>query len=378
LSRLSILLGLVLTFAAGSPAASARTHTRHAARHVQRRHHRRRHHHPRPVHTKHPRSGVRAVTVSFSVTDENTSQVPCSSDGRRYTIAGTLVLPAGSPPPGVTVYVHGLGFGAYFWHFGAVRGYDYAGAEAALGHASLVIDRLGYGASSIPAGDASCVGSQASIVHQVVQDLRHGAYTAAGMASPPSFARVGLVGHSAGGQLAEVEAYSFRDVDALGLMEWADDLDYSTAAYAAFAGDAVQCVGGGSEQVRSTSPGYAAFGQTIAQYDALMFNDADPAVLAAANSRRTLDPCGQVESILTAVAVDLARIGSIRVPIAYVYASRDAIYEPGWYQLQQALYTSSPKVTAIGLPGVGHAITLERSARELQLAMSSWLAANRL
>jgi pimeloyl-ACP methyl ester carboxylesterase len=343
--------------------------------HRHRAHHHRRHKRRQPTS---PPAGVRALAVSFPVTNSNTSEVPCTSDGLHYTIAGTLVLPAGAPPPGVTLYVHGLGFGAYFWHFTAVPGYDYAGAEAALGHASVVIDRLGYGASSIPTGDAMCVGSQASIVHQIVQDLRHGTYAVEGSAMPPSFTRVGLVGHSAGGQLAEVEAYSFRDIDALGLMEWADDLDYSTGAYLAFTADAAACLSGGSDQVGSSSNEYVPFGQTAAQYDALMFANVDPAVLAAANALRPLDPCGQIGSILTGDTADLVRIGSITVPIAYVYAGSDGIFMPGWHQLQQALYISSPKVTSIGLPGVGHAVTLERSAHMLQLAMSEWLSANGL
>src|SRR6202007_2422936 len=118
-------------------------------------------------------------------------------------------------------------------------------------------------------------------LHQIVADLRDGDYTAAG--SAPAFTRVGLVGHSAGGELVEIEAYSFRDIDALGLMEGADQ-SYSLAAYSQFGVDAVECAAGGSRQVGSSARGYAAFGQSNAQYDALMFHDVDPAVLAAANS----------------------------------------------------------------------------------------------
>jgi len=51
-----------------------------------------------------------------------------------------------------------------------------------------VIDRLGYGSSSIPPGAATCIGSQATILHEIVQDLRSGSYTATGVATPPTFA----------------------------------------------------------------------------------------------------------------------------------------------------------------------------------------------
>lgn len=330
---------------------------------------------------RHPAiSTVRTVPVSFTVVNDNTSDVPCSADGGTYTISGSLVLPAGAIPSGVTLYVHGLGFARYFWDFTAVPGYDYAGTEATDGHASVLIDRLGYGQSSIPSGNASCVGSQATILHEIVGDLRSGSYSAPELARPPAFRRIGLVGHSAGGQLVEVEADSYHDVNALGVVEWSDDLSYSLGAYSAFGADAVQCVGGGSPQVGSSSTGYAAFGETTAEYDSLMFADVAPAVENAANQLRTLDPCGQIESVLTGVAVDLANIGSINVPIAFVHAGDDGIFtdQLPWAQIQEALYRSSPKVTDVSLPGEGHAVTLERSAPKLESAMNAWLTANGL
>jgi hypothetical protein len=370
----------------GAPDPDDRRHTTSRKRH---RHTKSRGHHghhkaitgrpmtPAPTPTK--SAQVRAMPVSLSVANVNTSMVPCSPDGNSYTLAGTLFLPAQSTPAGVTLYVHGLGFAGYFWHFTAVGGYDYATTEAEHGHASMVIDRLGYGASSIPPGTASCVGGQASIVHQVVQALRHGSYQATGTARSPSFSRVGLAGHSAGGQLVQIEAYSFSDIDALAVMDWADQ-SYSPSALSAFGAAGSQCAGGGSPQVGGRSNGYGAYGQTTAQYDSLMFHDTDPAVLAAANAMRTLDPCGDINSILNGVSVDVANVGSIKVPIAYVWGDQDANYIAGspWWQQQEAMYSSSPKVTDVTLTNTGHAVTLERSAPRLQTAMNHWLTANGL
>jgi hypothetical protein len=98
-------------------------------------------------------------------------------------------------------------------------------------------------------------------------------------------------------------------------------------AYTAFGGDAAQCVEGNVEQVGSSSTGYAQFGTTDTQYDSLMFHDVDPAVEAAANALRTNDPCGQIESILTGTAIDIANVGAINVPIAYVHAGSDGIFQ---------------------------------------------------
>ncbi len=326
--------------------------------------------------------GVEVVPVTFTVVNDNATQVSClpnSADEKTYTISGSLILPAGATPAGVTLYVHGLGYARYFWDFTAVPGYDYTGAEGAAGHASVVIDRLGYGKSSIPPGVATCVGSQATILHEIVQDLRAGKYTAGGLATPPTFSKVGLVGHSAGGQLVEVEAYTFKDVDALGVAEWADQF-YSLLAYTAFGVDAVQCAEGNVKQVGSSSTGYAQFGTTDAQYDSLMLHDVDPSVEAAVNALRTNDPCGQIESILTGTVIDILNVGSIKVPIAYVHGGDDAIFQAGlpWPSFQESLYSGASKLDDISLSGEGHAVTLERGAPKLDAAMGTWLTANGL
>jgi pimeloyl-ACP methyl ester carboxylesterase len=359
-----VLLGIAVC-ALGATTAPAFAHTRHrGGMHV------------------HPGTTARTIPVTFTVVNDNATAIPCfpaSADGKTYTVSGSLILPAGTTTPsGVTLYVHGLGYAGWFWNFTSVPGYNYAAAEAAAGHASVVIDRLGYGSSQIPPGAATCIGSQATIIHEIVQDLRAGTYTATGMAAP-TFSKIGLVGHSAGGELVEIEAYSFRDINALGIMEWADQF-YSLGAYAAFASDALQCVAGNTKQVGSSQTGYATFGQTNAQFNSLMLADAAPAVVSAVDAMRENDPCGQIESILTGTAFDLLGDPSIKVPIAYVHAGRDGIFQAPlpWPSLQEALYAGTSKLTDISLPGQGHAVTLERGAPRLQLAMSAWLTANGL
>jgi pimeloyl-ACP methyl ester carboxylesterase len=330
-----------------------------------------------------PSGGVRTIPVTFTVVNDNATAIPCipdNPDGQQYTISGTLVLPPGATAPsGVTLYAHGLGFASWFWDFTTVPGYDYAAAEAAAGHASVVIDRLGYGSSSIPPGTATCIGSQATILHEIVQQLKVGSYRSYVTTDLPTFKRVGLVGHSAGGELVEIEAYTFKDIDALGVMEWADQF-YSLGAYTAFGQDALQCVAGNVKQVGTNETGYAQFGETNAQFNSLMFADAAPNVVQAVDSMRENDPCGQIETILTGTLYDLLSNATIKVPIAYVHAGDDGIFQAPlpWPALQEALYAGSPKVTDISLPGEGHAVTLERGVGKLESAMSTWLTANHL
>jgi hypothetical protein len=123
---------------------------------------------------------VSVRTVRFHVQNVNRSLMPCPADGAGYDIVGRLVGPAGPPSSAVTVYVHGLGFGAFFWNLAERPAYDFAARLAAKGETSLVIDRLGYGSSGHPAGMQTCLGAQADVVHQVIGQLRAGAYQPSG------------------------------------------------------------------------------------------------------------------------------------------------------------------------------------------------------
>jgi hypothetical protein len=82
-------------------------------------------------------------------------RVPCASDGELYSVRGHVVAPKralSAPRRALTIYVSGgVLSGETTWRF-PVPGYDHARAMAQRGHASLVIDRLGWGSSDIPNG----------------------------------------------------------------------------------------------------------------------------------------------------------------------------------------------------------------------------------
>ena len=62
---------------------------------------------------------------------------------------------------------------------------------ARAGHASVTVDRLGYGASDKPPdGKSVCIGSQADVAHQIVGQLKAGSYTVQG-GKARKFKRVG-------------------------------------------------------------------------------------------------------------------------------------------------------------------------------------------
>jgi pimeloyl-ACP methyl ester carboxylesterase len=312
-------------------------------------------------------AGVSSSAVTFQVHNVNTSMVPCPTDGAAYTVKGHLTVPEGATPSAVVLDLHGLGYGEFFWDFQSVPDYDWAAGLADRGIASVSVDRLGYGASGHPPGNQSCMGGQADVAHQIVQALKSGSYTMDGGPAVP-FGRVVLAGHSAGGGISQVEAYSFHDVDGLMVFSWADS-DQSPQVLRAFAQTGGVCLSGGKP------PGYAPLGQSDDQFKALMFHRADPAVESAATAMRTPDPCGDDASIPAEIFVDHMQVPSIKLPVLIVIGADDAIFPPPALDHQRALYTGTSDVTAVSVPDTGHAVTLELSAPSTRDTVAAWLCA---
>src|SRR3954453_685825 len=158
------------------------------------------------------------VPVSFQVQNTNTSRDPCPSDGRSYVARGHLTGPRaavlGTGPRAVTFYYEGFDSGEWMWRFRLVPGYDYATEMAKLGQTSVAVDQVGYGGSGHPQGNDTCIGAQADIAHQIIGQLRSGTYGAEGTTAV-KFSQVVLGAHDVGAAAAEVESYTYKDIDGL-------------------------------------------------------------------------------------------------------------------------------------------------------------------
>src|SRR5919197_5577104 len=197
-----------------------------------------------------------AVPVSFQVQNTNTSRDPCPSDGKSYVVRGHLTGPRaaieGPAPRAVTLYYEGFDTGEWMWRFRLVPGYDYAAQMAKLGYASVTVDQVGYGASGHPQGNDTCIGAQADIAHQIVGQLRSGTYSAHGT-SPVKFKTVVLGAHDVGGAAAEVEAYSYDDINGLMVFTYQDQ-GYTPFVLEIAANAGARCAAGG-EPAYSGGPG---------------------------------------------------------------------------------------------------------------------------
>ncbi len=313
---------------------------------------------------------VGELPVVFTVRNTNTSKSPCTADGKTYEVRGHLVGPAArlaaTTPQAAALYVHGLGYGEFFWRFQGVPGYDYAAQQAADGLVSVVIDRLGYGASGRPDGNQVCYGSEADYLHQIVTQLRSGAYATPGTATHPSFSKVALVGHSAGGYMTEVEAGSYNDVDAL-VVAGFGNTGPGVPAYAAFGRSTLDCL-------LTPLPGnYANFGKTDADFQAAHFANADPAVVAAVTKLRAPDPCGDFMSAPASIVVDVLGANAIKAPVLIVNGANDALFPPPAGDNEKLLFLGNPDVRQVTLGGTGHAVTLGRTAPQFRALVGDWL-----
>jgi pimeloyl-ACP methyl ester carboxylesterase len=319
--------------------------------------------------------GIVERPVSFEVANTNTSQAPCVPDGATYTIRGHITGPTGALQDGtattIAVYLYGAEAGEWNWDLKDVPGYDYAAEMARLGHVSLTIDELGYGASDHPPnGNDTCQGAYADITHQIIQRLRGGDY-ALGTKPGIAFSRVVLVGHDMGGEVAEVEAYSYSDIDGLILATWADQGFTPYIIERTFTA--------GSEWCSESPSGYVHF-VSSEEWRTLLFYDAESSVIEATDALRNPNPCGVIRSVPPTVFADKAHVAQITVPVLIVFGDNDTlVWSRQGEEQQRDNFTGSHDKTEVFTPRAGHFLMFEKIEKTdlhpFRSTISGWLDA---
>lgn len=325
------------------------------------------------------------LPVAFEVKNTNTSRAPCQSDGASYTVRGHLTGPRsgilGSAPRAVTFYYQGMDSGEWNFRFRVVPGYDWAAELARLGHASVTIDQVGYGASGHPHGYDTCMGAQADIAHQIVGQLRAGDYIVEG-ARAVRFSKVAFAAHDVGGVAAEVEAYSYKDIDGLMLMTWQDQ-GYTSYILSRFSDASRRCAAGG-EPAYEGGPGGYIFFPPVEDYKLIMPNS-EPAVVEGAVASRLRNPCGLLASMPPTITASFASgqapipgLREIRVPVMLSLGQRDPVFTHDGFRQQAANFSGSDDVTSFLIDGSGHFTMLDRTAPRLRAATAEWLSSRGL
>lgn len=330
------------------------------------------------------RSSVLDLPVEFSVVNKNDSAYPCPNfDNLPYTVRGSLVAPRSvlvAPNPAVTLYLHGTTFGEFQWHLPELRaqGYDFAFELATRrggGHASVVIDQLGYGRSDHPSGYDICVGGLADIAYQIITQLRAGgdAYVAESLTSAPAFERVAIAGNSMGGLVAQIEEYSFHGADALiahGINNLPITLAHAAPNAAEFFADCQTSDGG-----VGNGYGYASSSPELERVS--FYWDIDDEVWEVVRRHTNPDSCANQFSEGEAIysPEQSNRIAEIDVPVLIVAGAFDLIVGPTMVvnEIQRARMTGSPEVTVVTIPSQGHVGQFERTSKALQQTIEAWL-----
>jgi hypothetical protein len=316
-----------------------------------------------------PSPTVLSRQVVFEVENTNATSVLCVPDNQSYRLRGRLVGPrrdilGHGGPLRVNVLVHDVGTGSWFWNLHGHPAYDYATQLAKRGETSLVLDRLGYGASPLADGDATCLGAQADMLHQVVQHLRSGSYDfTRAPGSAPAAAHVVTQGHAVGAAIAQVEAATFDDVDGLVLMSWTDGGATSLATRTA-ARQHAAC-GSGAD--------YAPYAATASAFRTLFFASAPRGVQKSAVGLRGPSPCGDATSLSALGLGSTLGAGQVEAPVLLLFGSKDALNRADARSKQAGSYDASEKVTSRTIKGAGSALPLERSAAKTRADVLRWL-----
>jgi pimeloyl-ACP methyl ester carboxylesterase len=231
---------------------------------------------------------------------------------------------------------------------------------------------LGYESSGHAPGLKTCVGGQADIAHQVIQQLRAGTYTGS---IHPKFTKVAIAGHSLGGAITEIEASSFHDVDAAAVLSYADIAPTPSVLLGSFSWGP-KCLLGGSPS--DGVPGYAYLTRNVADYQKNFLKNTPATALPEATALRELNPCGDFMSILSAIPLDTLLVAKIDVPVLIMSGTKDLVFDPARVKLQSALFRGSPKVTTKIVTGATHGITVEPTRTVIISTMDAWLDENGL
>lgn len=288
-----------------------------------------------------PQDDLERSKVVFKVTN-------LSEPGATRLVHGYRIDPSCKASTAVLLQ-HGLSYTGEAWDF---PGYSYARKIAGAGYTVVAVDRLGYGRSKLSNGYKVSSEAYASMAHQMVQQLRK-----------EGFDHVVIGGHSAGAEVAELEAGMYRDVDALiamGYHHWPGvpflAQDFITGdTLGAFQKDYVYFLG-------------------TPRHRAEMFytGNADPAVVAADTKAAVPTPSGEILSI----GKQPSRLFASRVnaPVFLQLADSDRLFPLRFASMAKALFLSAPSVTLDKVPHAGHTYMLHRGSGPAAASrMTDWL-----
>ncbi|WP_227984422.1 alpha/beta fold hydrolase [Nocardia spumae] len=287
-------------------------------------------------------------------------------------LAATLCTPAGGART-VMVLMSGSNFNGTYWDFPyEPQTYNFRQAMNAAGYATLVVDRLGNGASTHPQSATLTAGATAQNLHDIVVAARQGI----GGAAP--FGKVVTVGHSLTSGTSIMEATQYHDVDGILLTGYSHAVNVpetlSVIATYHSAADDPEFAG------RGLDPGYLASRPGTRVHDFFDPADVDPAVLAVDEKNKEVFSLTEYPDGMLSTLPGMSNF--ITAPVMIAVGSRDRMLCGVDYatcassatlrSFEAPFFAPAAKLRTFVLPGSGHAVNLARNTADYQAAVVDW------
>lgn len=289
-------------------------------------------------------------------------------------MAGSLCTPAARATDTVMVLIAGSNYNHTYWDFPyAPETYSFRRAMNAAGVATLVIDRLGNGASTRPPSTQVTATVSARALHDIVQALRRG------LAGAPPFGKVVTGGHSLSSGIDVLEATTYQDVDGILLTGFSHALNVSEvlgviSTYHQAAEDA-------RFADRDYDPGYLTTRPGTRAASFFAPETADPEVLAVDEATKEVFSPAEYPDGLTSTLPPMTNF--INVPVMVVNGSRDRLSCGPEYAVcadaeilratEAPFFGPAARLRTYVLPGSGHSVNLARNTAEYRAAVIDWV-----
>lgn len=289
-------------------------------------------------------------------------------------MAGSLCTPTARATDTVMVLIAGSNYNATYWDFPyAPETYSFRRAMNAAGIATLVVDRLGNGASTRPPSTQVTATVSARALHDIVGSLR------AGLAGAPPFGKVITGGHSLSSGIDVLEATTYQDVDGVLLTGFSHALNVSEVL------GVISTYHQAAEDPRFAGRGYdAGYLATRPGTRAASFfapETADPEVLAVDEANTEVFSPTEYPDGLTSTLPPMTNF--IDVPVLVVNGSLDRLSCGPAYAVcadaetlratEAPFFGPAARLRTFVLPGSGHSVNLARNTAEYRAAVVDWV-----